>query len=144
MEWDQNDVNGVFIVNFIVIFTNSGVFIFNFEHLSHLAQREIYRNTIFPQLNTNFSMLLLKTIFPQLNTNCSMLLLKTIFPQWLTNCSMLLLKTIFPQLNPNCSMLLLKTIFPQWLTNFSVIAEDYLSTVKHKLLYVIFFFIFFF
>ena len=43
----QNDVNGVFIFNFIVNFTYSVIFIVNFEHISRLAQREKCRNTCF-------------------------------------------------------------------------------------------------
>ena len=39
--------HSVFIVNFIVNFTYSGVFIINFEHVSHLARREICRNMSF-------------------------------------------------------------------------------------------------
>ena len=39
--------HGVFIVNFIVNFTCSGVFIVNFEHISRLAQCEECRNTCF-------------------------------------------------------------------------------------------------
>ena len=38
-------MNGVFIVNFIVNLTYSGVFIVDFEHISHLGRREIYQNT---------------------------------------------------------------------------------------------------
>ena len=33
--------------NFIVSFTYSGVFFLNFEHISHLARREKFRNTCF-------------------------------------------------------------------------------------------------
>ena len=40
-------MNDLFIVNFIVIFTCSGVFIVNFAYLSHLARREICQNTDF-------------------------------------------------------------------------------------------------
>ena len=39
-EWRQR----CFIVNFIANFTYSGVFIVNFEHISHPALREICRN----------------------------------------------------------------------------------------------------
>ena len=39
--------HGVFIVNFVVNFTYSAAFIVNFEHISHLARREICRNTSF-------------------------------------------------------------------------------------------------
>ena len=58
---DQNDVNSVSIVkyivhftysapftdNFIVNFTYSGPFIVNLKHVSHLARRAICRNTSF-------------------------------------------------------------------------------------------------
>ena len=43
----KNDVNGLFIFNFIVNFTYSGVFIVNFQHISHLARREKYQNPCF-------------------------------------------------------------------------------------------------
>ena len=36
----QNDVNGAFIFNFNVNFTYPGVFIVNFEDISHLARRK--------------------------------------------------------------------------------------------------------
>ena len=43
----QNDVNGAFIFNFNVNFTYPGVFIVNFEDISHLARRKKWRNTYF-------------------------------------------------------------------------------------------------
>ena len=39
--------SSVFVVDFIVNFTYSVVVIVNFEHVSHLVQREICRNTSF-------------------------------------------------------------------------------------------------
>ena len=37
----------VFLVNFVINVTYSAVFIVNFEHISHLQRREIYRNMSF-------------------------------------------------------------------------------------------------
>ena len=45
----NNDVNSVFIFNFIVNFTCSGVFIADFEYISHLARREKRQKTCFIQ-----------------------------------------------------------------------------------------------
>ena len=43
----QNDANDVFIFNFIINFTYFGVFIVNFEHISHMARCEKCRNSCF-------------------------------------------------------------------------------------------------
>ena len=43
----MNSVNGVFIFDFIINFMYSGVFIVNFEHISHFARREKCQNTCF-------------------------------------------------------------------------------------------------
>ena len=57
----------VFIFNFIVNFTYSGVFIVNFEHISHLARREKCRNTCFvmeKRKKSEFNRFQMEVFFP--------------------------------------------------------------------------------